>query len=64
MITVNENNPGTFETKMVTTRQLAIDNADYAAEVGINKFAAILTIAFGEFLKTMGSFTGIFSRLF
>lgn len=64
MITVNENNPGTFETEMVTTRQLAIDNADYAAEVGINKFVAIITIAFGEFLKTMGSFTGIFSRLF
>ncbi len=64
MITVNENNPGTFETEMVTTRQLAIDNADYAAAVGINKFVAIITIAFGEFLKTMGSFTGIFSRLF
>ena len=64
MITVKEDNPGTFETEVVTTRQLAIDNADYAAEVGINKFVAIITIAFGEFLKTMGRFTGIFSRLF
>ena len=63
MITVNENNPGTFETEVVTTRQLAIDNSDYAADVEINKFGAAIVIAFGEFLKAMGSFTGIFSKV-
>lgn len=64
MITVNENNPGTFETEVVTTRQLALDNSDYAEAVGISKFGAMITIAFGEFLMAMGKFTGIFSRLF
>ncbi|MBE6820739.1 MAG: hypothetical protein E7516_06780 [Ruminococcaceae bacterium] len=64
MITVNENNPGTFETEVVTTRQLALDNSDYAEEVGISKFGAMIVIAFGEFLMAMGKFTGIFSRLF
>lgn len=64
MITVNEDDPWTFETEVVTTRQLALDNSDYAADVGINKFMAIITIAFGEFLKAMGKFTGIFSMMF
>ncbi|MBR4858612.1 MAG: metallophosphoesterase [Clostridia bacterium] len=64
MITVNENNPGTFETEMVTTRQFAIDNSDYAEAVGISKFGAAIVIAFGDFLEAMGKFTGIFSRLF
>lgn len=64
MITVNENNPDTFETEVVTTRQLAIDNSDYAEEVGISNLGAMIVIAFGEFLITMGKFTGIFSRLF
>ncbi len=64
MITVNENNPGTFETEVVTTRQLALDNSDYAEAVGISKFGAMIVIAFGEFLMAMGKFTGIFSRLF
>ncbi len=64
MITVNENNPGTFETETVTVNQFALDNSDFAEEVGISKFVATIVIAFGEFLKTMGSFTGIFSKLF
>ncbi len=64
MITVNESNPGTFETEVVTTRQFALDNSDYAEEVGISKFGAMIVIAFGEFLMAMGKFTGIFSRLF
>ena len=64
MITVKEDNPGTFETEVVTTRQLALDNSDYAEAVGISKFGAMIVIAFGEFLMAMGKFTGIFSRLF
>ncbi len=64
MITVNENNPGTFETEMVTTGDLAISNSDFASAVGLSKFGATIVIAFGDFLEAMGKFTGIFSRLF
>ena len=64
MITVNENNPGTFETEMVTTSDLAISNSDFASAVGLSKFGATIVIAFGEFLEAMSKFTGIFSRLF
>ncbi len=64
MITVNENNPGTFETEVVSTRQFAVDNSDYSEASGISKFGAMIVIAFGEFLIAMGKFTGIFSQLF
>ena len=64
MITVNENNPGTFETEMVTTGDLAISNSDFASAVGISKLGATIVIAFGDFLEAMSKFTGIFSRLF
>ncbi len=63
MITVNENNPGTFETEMVTINQFAIDNSDFAADAGISKFEAVIVTAFGEFLLAMGKFTGIFSSI-
>ena len=63
MITLNEDDLNTFETELVTTRQLAIDNSDYAEAVGINKFGAAIVIAFGDFLMAMGKFTGIFSSV-
>jgi hypothetical protein len=63
MITLNEDDLNTFETELVTTRQLAIDNSDYAEAVGINKFGAAIVIAFGDFLMAMGKFTGIFSSI-
>lgn len=63
MITLNEDNLNTFETEVVTTRQLALDNDDYAEAVGINNFGAAIVIAFGEFLMAMGKFTGIFSSI-
>lgn len=64
MITVNEDDPWTFETETVTINQFAIDNSDFAADADISTFEAIVVTAFGKFLMAMGKFTGIFSQLF
>ena len=63
MITINEDDTSTFKTETVTVNQFAIDNPEFAEEVGINTMLAKLTVGFGDFLLAITKFCGIFSKL-
>ncbi len=63
MITLNENDLSTFETEQVTVNQFAIDNPEFAEDAGISVIGAKFIVGFGEFLRAITKFCGIFSGL-
>lgn len=50
LITIKEDDPADFESKVITVNDLALRNSDFAAAAGINKFEAFGWIALGDLL--------------
>lgn len=49
LITVNEDNPADFTSKVITVNDLAKENGDFANEIGISRFEAAAWVALGDF---------------
>lgn len=63
LITVNEEDPADFESEVITVNELAVMNADYAEDAGINRFEAAGWVFLDKFLLVLKKISGIVSWL-
>lgn len=63
LITVNEDDTSVFEEELIRYTDLAIENADFAEAIGMNKIVAKLTNFGGEILLAFGKLSGIFAAI-
>ncbi len=63
LLTINEDDTSTFDSKLIRYTDLAIENADFAKAIGMNKIVAKLTNFGGEILLAFGKLSGIFAAI-
>lgn len=63
MITVKESDPWNFDTELVTISQFAIDNEDFAADIGIDTLTAKIMLVLGDVLLALNGATKLFSTV-
>lgn len=63
LLTIEEDDTSTFESELIRYTDLAIENADFAKAIGMNKFVAMLTNFGGEILLAFGKLSGIFAAI-
>ena len=63
LLTINEDDTTTFDSKLIRYTDLAIENADFAKAIGMNKIVAKLTNFGGEILLAFGKLSGIFAAI-